>query len=321
MSGGIMKKGFLLIMLCAAFFTTGYPRESDSAKIAGAKYLFTYFKGNGEDGLHLAVSNDGLKWDALNNDSSLLAPAVGGDRLMRDPCVIYGADNKYRLTWTVSWKEPGIGYAESEDLLRWSGQKLIPVMENESGAINCWAPELFYDDVENRYILFWASTIPGKFPETDGQDKSKKNAGYNHRIYCATTKDFKTFSPTRLFYDQGFNVIDATIVKEGKRYIMFLKDETNAPFTPQKNIRMAIGEKASGPYGKPSEPITGGYWAEGPAAVKINGIWHVYFDKYMEHKYGLIISEDLKTWRDISDKLVLPDGIRHGTVIEIHHAR
>ena len=25
-------------------------------------YLFSYFKGNGEDGLHLAYSNDGLKW-------------------------------------------------------------------------------------------------------------------------------------------------------------------------------------------------------------------------------------------------------------------
>tara|TARA_R110001583_G_scaffold27453_4_gene98135 strand:+ start:1731 stop:1904 length:174 start_codon:yes stop_codon:yes gene_type:complete len=33
-------------------------------------YLFSYFKGNGEDGLHLASSEDGLKWEALNNDKS-----------------------------------------------------------------------------------------------------------------------------------------------------------------------------------------------------------------------------------------------------------
>ena len=39
-------------------------------------YLFSYFKNNGEDGLHLAYSYDGLKWTALKNDSSFLKPAV-----------------------------------------------------------------------------------------------------------------------------------------------------------------------------------------------------------------------------------------------------
>lgn len=33
-------------------------------------YVFSYFKGNGEDGLHLAVSEDGLSWKTLKNDSS-----------------------------------------------------------------------------------------------------------------------------------------------------------------------------------------------------------------------------------------------------------
>jgi len=31
-------------------------------------FMFSYFKNNGEDGLHLAYSMDGLKWKALNND-------------------------------------------------------------------------------------------------------------------------------------------------------------------------------------------------------------------------------------------------------------
>ena len=55
-------------------------------------YLFTYFKGNGEDGLHLAYSKDGYKWIALKNDTSFLIPEVGKDKLMRDPCVIKGGD-------------------------------------------------------------------------------------------------------------------------------------------------------------------------------------------------------------------------------------
>jgi hypothetical protein len=38
--------------------------------------LFSYFNNNGKDGLHLAYSNDGYKWTALNNDRSLLLPVL-----------------------------------------------------------------------------------------------------------------------------------------------------------------------------------------------------------------------------------------------------
>lgn len=39
-------------------------------------YLFSYFTGNGEDGLHLAYSLDDYVWKPLNNGSSLLEPQV-----------------------------------------------------------------------------------------------------------------------------------------------------------------------------------------------------------------------------------------------------
>jgi len=66
--------------------------------------MFSYFVGNGEDGLHLAYSNDGLKWEALNSNKSYLTPAVGEDKLMRDPCIISCPDGKFRMVWTVSWR-------------------------------------------------------------------------------------------------------------------------------------------------------------------------------------------------------------------------
>jgi hypothetical protein len=273
-------------------------------------YLFTYFKGNGEDGLHLAYSMDGYKWTSLNGDKSVLAPMVGGDKLMRDPCVIKGPDGLFHMVWTVSWKEKGIGYANSKDMINWSKQKFIPVMAHESGARNCWAPEVFYDDVEKEYVIFWATTIPGRFPVTE----KAGDGGLNHRMYYVTTKDFETFSETKLFYDRGFNVIDSTIVKSGGRYVMFLKDETRNP--PEKNIRIATSDRAEGPYSEASEPITGDYWAEGPTAVKIGDSWIVYFDKYRKHRYGAVMSEDMKDWRDISEKVSFPKGFRHGTVLK-----
>lgn len=274
-------------------------------------YLFAYFKNNGQDGLHLAYSQDAFNWTALKNDESFLTPAVSKDKLMRDPCIIRGADGLFHMVWTVSWKDKGIGYASSKDLITWSEQKFIPVMAKEDGARNTWAPEITYDTQSKTYMIYWASTITGHFNET----ASKEEDGYNHRMYYVTTKDFKTFSETKLLYDPGFNVIDASIVKDGKRWMMFLKDETREPV--QKNLKIAFSDKLTGPYGKASEPITGNYWAEGPTTVKIGKQWLVYFDKYREHKYGAITSTDLKNWKDVSEKISLPKGLRHGTILTI----
>jgi beta-xylosidase len=273
--------------------------------------LFAYFKGNGEDGLHLATSPDGLQWTALNGDKSLLAPAVSKDKLMRDPCIIRGQDGLFHMVWTTSWHDRGIGYASSKDLVHWSEQQEIPVMAPEPEARNCWAPEITYDAAHKQYLIYWATTIPGRFKAGE----STLDAGYNHRIYYVTTSDFKTYSPARVLYDKDFNVIDASIQPTGRRYVMFLKDETREPV--QKNLRVAFADQAAGPYSTPSAPITGKYWAEGPTAIQLGDKWLVYFDKYTEHKYGAVTSTDLTHWTDISDQVQFPKGARHGTVLRI----
>lgn len=294
-----------VMIVAAAFFCQACVSQTTNP------YLFSYFKDNGRDGLHLAYSYDGFKWTALKNDSSFLKPQVSKDKLMRDPCIIRGADKKFHMVWTVSWNDGGIGYAGSTDLIHWSGQQFIPVMKDEPTARNCWAPEIFYDAVKKEYMIYWATTIPGRFTagDTAGDDK------YNHRMYYTTTKDFKTYTKTKLLYDKGFNVIDATIQKKGRQYVMFLKDETKNP--AQKNLRIATSNSLTGGYSTPSAPITGKYWAEGPTVLKMKDHWVIYFDKYTQHKYGAITSTDLKNFTDVSDKLTMPPGIRHGTVFTV----
>ncbi|HEX8329812.1 MAG TPA: glycoside hydrolase family 43 protein [Hymenobacter sp.] len=273
--------------------------------------VFCYFKGNGQDGLHLASSRDGYTWKALKRDSTFLRPTVAKDKLMRDPCIIRGQDGLFHMVWTVSWQDKGIGYANSKDLIHWSEQQFLPVMAHEAGARNTWAPEITYDPGTKTYLIYWASTITGKFPET----QSTADSGYNHRIYATSTRDFNTYTPTTLLYEPGFNVIDASIQPDGKRYVMFLKDETREP--AQKNLRVAFSDKLAGPYGKASAPITGNYWAEGPTALKLGKDWLVYFDKYRDHKYGAIKSSDLTTWTDVSDQISVPAGLRHGTIFRV----
>ncbi len=275
-------------------------------------YMFSYFKDNGQDGLHLAYSTDGLKWEALNNDQSFLQPQLGNERLMRDPCIIQGKDGNYHMVWTVGWNEKGIGYAYSSDLINWSEQQYIPVMEHEEQARNCWAPEVTYDETTQLYYIYWATTITGQFPETD----STAESNYNHRMYYVTTPDFQSFSETKLFYDAGFNVIDCTIKKSSDAYLMFLKNETLKP-EPEKNIWLVTAESITGPWSKPTQTITGDYWAEGPTAIQIDGTWTVFFDKYRNHNMGAVQSEDLENWEDISSQVSFPEGTRHGTVFMV----
>ena len=277
-------------------------------------YLFSYFMNNGEDGLHLAYSENGYDWIALNKNQSFLTPTAGKDKLMRDPCIIKGGDGKFHMVWTVSWNEQVIGYAHSTDLINWSEQQYIPVMEHEPDARNCWAPELYYDKEDELYLIYWATTIPGRFPETD----STGDNGYNHRMYFTTTKDFQTFSETRLLYDHGFNVIDATIHRDRNEYIMFLKNEIRYP-EPEKNLRIAKSQHLLGSYSEASDPITpAGVWVEGPTAIPTNQGWMVYFDRYTEKRMGAIFSEDLQQWKDITEDINFPAGTRHGTVLKVN---
>jgi hypothetical protein len=279
----------------------------------GGPWIFAYFKNNGEDGLHLSYSRDTYHWTALHGDSSVLQPAAGYDKLMRDPCIIRGGNGKFHMVWTVSWGERSIGYASSDDLIHWSAQQTIPVMKDTS-TLNAWAPEIFYDSSNQNYMIYWASTIPGKYPKLG----VKADGKYNHRLYYVLTKDFKTFTPTKLLYDKGFSVIDATIQHKGNEYVMFLKNENDAP--AEKNIRIATSKQLTSGYTNSSPPITGKYWAEGPTVLRTGNQWMVFFDKYTEHAYGAVESTDLKNWTDVSDKIIMPAGIRHGTILPVTEA-
>jgi len=300
-----MKRLFpaLLILLLAL---TGKAQEGDSV------YLFSYFINNGEDGLHLAWSEDGLQWEALNNNRSFLKPETGKDKLMRDPCIIQTPDNIFHMVWTVSWGEKGIGYASSRDLVHWSEQQYIPVMEHENKAMNCWAPEIYFDEVNDEFVVFWSTTIPGRFPETDGSGDGKNN----HRMYYVSSKDMQHFSETRLLYNPGFNSIDGTLLKHGDRYLMFLKDETRKP-EAQKNIRVATSLSPIGPWSPASEPIYDTDWAEGPSIGRVGERWILYFDRYTAGSYGAMSSRDLEHWKDISNQLSFPEGTRHGSILKI----
>ena len=301
-----MKKTILLAAAILGLCACG-----NSSKTQEEAYLFSYFNGNG-DGLHLAYSTDGLNWEAVKNDTVLLKPEIGKDKLMRDPSIVQDEEGTFHMVWTSGWWDQGIGYASSKDLINWSEQQNIPVMEKFEGAKNTWAPELFYDKTDKTFYIFWSSTVPGAFPDLPTSESEK---GLNHRQYYVTTKDFKTFSETQLFFEPGFSVIDGAILEKEDTYYLFVKNENSNP--AEKNIRITSNDK---PYGFPTEvsaPITGDYWAEGPTPLQVGDYVYVYFDKYTQGRYGAIRSKDMKNWEDVSDSIYFPKGIRHGTAFKV----
>ncbi len=300
-------KTFFILIFC--FFSLVLKAQDEV-------FLFSYFVDNGQDGLHLAYSNDGLKWTALNSGKSYLKPMVGKDKLLRDPFILRGKDGLFHMVWTSGWWDRQIGYASSPDLIHWSEQKGIPVMDREPTARNSWAPEMVYDPANKNYIIFWATTIPGRHTDVASSEQEK---GLNHRMYCTKTVDFKSFSPTELFYNPDFSTIDATILAMNNKFYMFLKNENPNP--PEKNIRITVSDQASGPYPlKVSAPITGKYWAEGPTALEVDEQVYVYFDKYMNHQYGAVRSKNMTDWEDVSDQISFPEGVRHGTAFKVSKA-
>jgi len=269
-------------------------------------YLFTSFREPATDGLHFLYSYDGYHW--LDMGRSFLRPEIGPNRLMRDPSMVQGPDGTFHLVWTSGWKgDKGFGYASSKDLLHWSEQQFIPVMEQEPATVNVWAPELYYDKAAAQFVIIWASTIPHRFPRgVEAEDN-------NHRMYYVTTKDFKTFSPARLFLDPGFSVIDAVIVQqEPGKYVLVLKDNTR----PERNIKVAFGKQALGPYTGVSAPFTG-HFTEGPTVTKAGKDWLIYFDAYRSKAYGAVKTTDFKTFTDISADVRVPEGHKHGTIIKV----
>lgn len=282
--------------------------------------ILSFFRDNGQNGVYLAWSEDGLNFKPLNNDKPVMRPAPWpGQNLTRDPSVIY-RDGKFRMVWTSNWGGRCFGLAESPDLKEWSEPlqvKPFPesLPENKQPK-NVWAPEICWNPVEEKYYIFWSSTIPGQ----DG-----------HRIFVTKSSDLKTFSDAELFIDPGYNCIDGMMVLDKQdsgsdknwRWLMALKNECEAN-QGGKNIRLTTApadfskkwEQPGPPVAGPGSDLRPGEMAEGPSLVNWKGIWHLYWDAFANGHYSVAASKDLKTWTDRTNELRLPPHPRHGTVFK-----
>ncbi|MEO0483297.1 MAG: glycoside hydrolase family 43 protein [Planctomycetota bacterium] len=294
----------------------GPVRQSETAarpEPGDRHYLFTSFRDVHPPTAHLLYSNDAVRWRTLNNDRPILAAEPG----MRDPHIAQGPDGRFHMVWTngdFGPYIPAIGYANSDDLVEWSEPRELPVMASVPGVTHCWAPELFWLEAEQQWLIHWSSTVAGYAPpETAGGEPVG-----NHRIWATTTRDFETFAEPFVLFDPGYIVIDATMLPVrsafGTTYYLIYKDERLDP--RMKAMRLATGPTPRGPWSEPSATFTRP-WTEAPSALRVGQSWYVYFDAYSKGFYGAVRSSDLVNWRDVTDQVSFPPGHRHGSVFEI----
>lgn len=295
-------------------------------------YLFVHFRErktpDGEQ-VYFGLSRDGFNWEMVNDGHPVLW-SHRGEKGVRDCTIIrcekdgkyrifatdlslaYNFRNKYHFDWpTVSHN--GSKYLtmwESEDLVNWSEQRLLPLGDEDFGCL--WAPDVFYDPEKEDYVLHWSSS-------------HTSNGFGNMGIWFSRTRDFKSFEVPKLLYQKDdAGVIDSAIYTENGKYFLFLKSDHN----PERIILLQA-DHAEGPYIRNEEfdrsmlAIEAGLY-EGPTAVRMeDGRWCLFLDYYgvpgAGQGYVPFVADTLASGRFVrSDKqFSFPYGYKHGTVIPI----
>ncbi len=222
------------------------PKEVTETDYEG--YLFGHFIGEeteNHEQIYFAASNNRLQFKDLNGKKPVLVSSIG-EKGVRDPylCRSKEGDRFFLIATDLSiyhrggWFKneqdyydasttgsPYLVLWQSNDLIHWDEPKLCNVAPENAGM--AWAPEMIYNDETGEYIIFFASSIMD--PKT--KMKAKPNA-----IYYVATRDFETFSETRLFIDNQTDgsadgkkreIIDTTVIKIGDTYYSASKDGDN----------------------------------------------------------------------------------------------
>ncbi|MFC0629317.1 family 43 glycosylhydrolase [Kribbella deserti] len=307
-------------------------------------YAFSYFTGNSIPGekIYFAASrgNNALVWDELNNGQPTIE-STKGTLGLRDPFLIRSpeGDRFFLIATDLSigrngdWdaaQRQGSRYLEvweSTDLVTWSEQRHVLVSPETAG--NTWAPEAYWDEDLQSYVVFWASKLYA------ADDPGHTGSTYNRMLY-ATTRDFTTFSEPRIWQDRGESRIDSTVIKESGTYYRFTKDEGGGG-TGCSDI---IQEKATSLTavdlpGKPAWAMqdscigrdAGTSAVEGPTVFKTNpgdtfgSNYYLFVDEYGGRGYIPLGTNDLEApnWK-VPPSYSLPASPRHGTVLPVTQA-
>lgn len=295
-------------------------------------YLFAHFKEkitpDGEQ-VYFGISHDGFNWEEVNEGKPILTASLGekGCRdieivrlhtggfmiITTDLSIAYRMDENYQVNWQEVNRTGSkcLRMWKTDDLVNFSKERLVHFGRDDFGCM--WAPEVFFDEENEEYLIHWGSTVE----ETD----------YKHMsIYCSVTKDFETFSEPKLYFTKDNEILDSHITKVGDTYHLFYKNAHNpsmnmhatseslyGPFTHDEKFEKYMDEEIHHP---------GSY--EGPTTYVLpDGRWCLMLDFFgcEKEKMGYVPfvspEEGNTDFVRMPESFSFPYGFKHGRVIEI----
>lgn len=285
-------------------------KESDKY----SAYLFTYFT-SGEKGesIRYAVSKDGFKYYALNNNEPIIASekisTTGG---VRDPHILRKNDNSgfYMVVTDLraqnGWYNTAMVLMKSDDLINWTTTGIdIPQTYPEFSEVNrVWAPQTIFDEAKGKYMVYFSMLEPGS---------------YDKIYYAYVNDDFTALeeAPKQLFFNPGEKAtIDGDIVKKDDKFYLFYKTEGLS----DKGIKVAISNSLTSGY-KPEEGNVDqtDKKVEGSGVFKLidSNDYILMYDVYTSGEYQFTKSSNLKEFEVVDEQVSMNFHPRHGSVIPI----
>ncbi len=294
-------------------------------------YLCVHFKekltSDGEQ-VYFAVSKNGYDWEKISNGEPILNAKLSekGCRdieiirhkngefiiLTTDLCIVRRMDENGNIDWKKV-NSTGSKYLrmwKSRDLIDFSEEKLIYFGRDDFGCL--WAPEVFYDEKNDDYLIHWGSTVS----EDDFSHMS---------IYYSLTKDFERFTKPEVLFTKTNEILDSHIVKKDDTYYLFYKNSNNPPqnmLCTSKNLYSGYTENEEFNACMNSLENAGSYEAA-TTFVLPDGKWCLMLDffgcakekmgyvPFVSTEYGNLNFENAK------ELFSFPYGFKHGRVIEI----
>src|SRR5690625_4668045 len=331
-------------------------------------YVSAYFRSDSDERIYQAhtTENDFFTF-VSSNDGEPTVVSTTGDKGLRDPFILRSVNgDKYYMVATdlcigcgtgwgpaQQWGSLKIHVYESTDLVNWTPTSDEPgITVNQPLAGMTWAPEVYWDDDLEAYVVFFASRMyhDAEHTQTDG----------HAQMFYVITRDFKHFTyPPTQWQDTGHSRIDSTVMKIDDYYYRFTKNEANDPADGLERGKDIFLERSSvltaptyqsDPNANPDEtwelmdtamttPLTGNH-GEGPEIIKLNtddpnntpdDDGYVFLvDNYSAGGYvpfvttGTQITESSwenrlskqPTWQP-GDKSGLPESPRHGAFVNV----
>jgi len=222
-------------------FAVTVAEHGRSAPDAG--YAAAYFTSNSEEKIFQAATsgNDFFTFSPVNGGEPVITSTTDTKGL-RDPYILrsHQGDKYYMVatdlcigcgtSWAAAQSQGSLKIEvwESVDLVHWTrtnGENTgITVNQPEAGMT--WAPEVYWDDELQSYVVFFASRLYSDATHTNG-DKLYA------RMFAVLTRDFATFTyPPITWQDTGYARIDSTVIKIDDYYYRFTKNEEGGSAGP-----------------------------------------------------------------------------------------